>query len=70
LLFKEIVIPIKANRLLYIFAPYFMLFLAFTNWSTIPVDFLRDINFINSHISLLYTLAVSSLGVYGIIISG
>jgi NADH-quinone oxidoreductase subunit H len=70
LLFKEVVMPARSNRVLYVFAPYFMLFLAFVNWATIPVDIFREMNLINSHVGLLYTLAVSSLSVYGIIISG
>jgi len=68
LLVKEPVIPSPANKLLFILAPIYILFLSLLGWAVIPFSngvVLSDIN-----IGLLYSLAISSLGVYGIIISG
>lgn len=68
LLIKETVIPGIANKYLFMFSPIFVLFFALINWAVIPVgEFLvySDLN-----IGILYLFAVSSLNVYGIIISG
>lgn len=68
LIFKEPVIPNNANRLLFLFAPMLTFTLAMIGWAVIPVtnDFvIADIN-----VGVLYLLAISSLGVYGIIIAG
>jgi len=68
LLIKETVIPGIANKYLFIFAPIFVLFFALINWAVIPLgEFLvySDLN-----MGILYLFAVSSLNVYGIIISG
>jgi NADH-quinone oxidoreductase subunit H len=67
LLFKEIVIPAKSNRLLFFIGPVMVLVPAFLCWAVIPMDdgfVLADIN-----IGVLYVLAVSSLGVYGILLA-
>ncbi len=66
--FKEIVIPAGADKVLFIMAPVIALVMAFGAWAVIPVApgwVISDIN-----IGVLYVLAISSLGVYGIIIGG
>ena len=68
LLFKEIIIPANANRFLFLLAPVLALAPAFAAWAVIPADdwlVLADIN-----AGLLYVLAMTSLGVYGIIVAG
>lgn len=68
LLAKEIVVPQKANKLLFLFAPLLSFLLSFGIWCVIPFDYLLtlcDIDF-----SSLYIFALSSLNVYGMIISG
>jgi len=68
LLIKETVIPGIANKYLFIFAPIFVLFFALINWAVIPVG--EFIIYSDINIGILYLFAVSSLNVYGIIISG
>lgn len=68
LLFKEIVIPSGANRVLFVMAPTLALVPALATWAVIPFDdgvALADIN-----AGLLYVLALTSVGVYGVIIAG
>lgn len=68
LMLKEVIIPSGANKYLFIFAPMLTFILALIGWAVIPIgeDFvLADIN-----VGVLYILAVSSLGVYGVIIAG
>jgi NADH-quinone oxidoreductase subunit H len=68
LLLKESVIPTNANTFNFVFAPILTLFLSLTGWSVIPFSvtgFFVDIN-----LGILFIFAVSSLGVYGIILSG
>lgn len=68
LLFKEPIVPYKADRFLFLLAPIITFGLAMAGWAVIPLreEFvLADIN-----VGLLYLLAVSSLGVYGVIIAG
>ena len=65
---KETIIPASANRGLFIVAPVITFTVALVAWAVIPFDagwVLADIN-----VGLLYLLAISSLGVYGIIIAG
>lgn len=66
--FKEIVIPAGSDKFLFILAPIIGLVMAFAAWAVVPVApgwVISDIN-----IGVLYVLALSSLGVYGIIIGG
>jgi NADH-quinone oxidoreductase subunit H len=66
--FKEIVIPAGTDRTLFILAPLITLILAFVTWAVVPVApgwVIADLN-----VGLLYLFAMSSLGVYGIIIGG
>jgi NADH-quinone oxidoreductase subunit H len=68
LLVKEVVLPSNANKGLFLMAPVITFFISLMGWAVIPYSkysVLADIN-----IGLLYMLAISSLGVYGIIISG
>ena len=67
-IFKEIIIPASANKVIFILAPIVTMTLALVAWAVIPMseDFiLSDIN-----VGILYLFAVSSLGVYGIIMGG
>lgn len=68
LIVKEIIIPNKANKFLFIFAPLLTLFLSLLGWISIVFDLYTLIFNINS--SLLFILVVSSLGVYGILLAG
>lgn len=66
--FKEIIVPAGSDKFLFIAAPVITLVMAFLAWAVIPVApgwVISDIN-----IGVLYVLAISSLGVYGIIIGG
>lgn len=68
LLMKETVIPSGANPVLFLIAPALTFILAIIAWAVIPFDnglVLADIN-----VGILYLLAISSLGVYGIIVAG
>ncbi|MGH8496160.1 MAG: NADH-quinone oxidoreductase subunit NuoH [Gammaproteobacteria bacterium] len=68
LLIKEIVVPTRANRYLFLIAPLLSLIPAFAAWAVIPVSgtfVLADID-----AGLLYVLALTSLGVYGVILAG
>ena len=68
LIIKESIIPSSANQLLFIFAPILTLFLSLLGWAAIPVT--NYSSFLDINIGILYIFAISSLGVYGIIISG
>ncbi len=68
LLFKEVILPTKANRFLYYLAPMLTLVPALAAWSVIP--FSSKMVLSNANAGVLYLLAMTSLGVYGIIIAG
>jgi NADH-quinone oxidoreductase subunit H len=68
LLIKEPIIPSSANKFLFILAPIYILFISLLGWAVIP--FSESLVIADINIGLLYVLAISSLGVYGIIISG
>jgi NADH-quinone oxidoreductase subunit H len=68
LMFKEIIIPSDANKFLFLLAPIISLATALGAWAVIPFDAHLYISDVNA--SLLYILAVTSLGVYGVIIAG
>ena len=68
LMFKEIIIPTGANKILFLLAPMVMLAPALAAWAVFPFDVglvLADVN-----AGLLYIVALSSIGVYGVIIAG
>src|SRR5580658_9183068 len=68
MLFKETVIPAGSNRVLFLLAPMLTFGLALIAWAVIPVGdgwAIADIN-----VGLLYLFAISSLGVYGVVVAG
>jgi NADH-quinone oxidoreductase subunit H len=67
-IFKEVIIPSSSNKVIFILAPIITMTLALISWAVIPfsaTQVLADIN-----VGILYLFAVSSLGVYGIIMGG
>ena len=67
-IFKEIIIPAGANKVIFILAPVVTMSLALLAWAVIP--FGEDLFVTNINVGILYLFAVSSLGVYGIIMAG
>lgn len=68
LIVKETILPTKANKLVFVMAPMLTFMLALLGWAVIPLSedwVIADIN-----VGILYLFAVSSLGVYGIIMAG
>ena len=68
LLFKETILPARANRVVFVAAPMLTFILAMIGWAVIPFKegwVLADLN-----IGVLYLFAISSLGVYGVIMAG
>jgi NADH-quinone oxidoreductase subunit H len=68
LLFKEVIVPAKSNRFLFIIAPLLALIPALATWAVIPLNSWYVIADINA--GLLYVLALTSVGVYGVILAG
>jgi NADH-quinone oxidoreductase subunit H len=68
LLFKEVIQPAKAERVLYRLAPLLALAPAFAAWAVVPFDYRLVLS--NANAGLLYLLAMTSLGVYGVILAG
>jgi len=67
-IFKEIIIPAGANKIIFILAPIITLTLALVAWAVIP--FSNEMVLANINVGILYLFAVSSLSVYGIIMGG
>jgi NADH-quinone oxidoreductase subunit H len=67
-LFKEIIIPSSSNKVIFILAPIVTMTLALIAWAVIPFSATQVLSDIN--VGILYLFAVSSLGVYGIIMGG
>lgn len=68
LLVKELILPSSSNKLIFIISPLLTFFISMLGWSVIPYDkyaMLAELN-----IGIIYIFAISSLGVYGIILSG
>ena len=68
LLTKETIFPDKSNKFLFVLSPIITFTLALLAWAVIPIDYkvvLSDIN-----VGIMYIFAISSLGVYGIIMAG
>jgi len=68
LVLKETIIPSQANRVIFLLAPVMMFMLSLLGWAVIPVG--EGMVFADINIGVLYLFAISSLGVYGIIIAG
>jgi NADH-quinone oxidoreductase subunit H len=68
LIFKETIIPSGANKFLFVMAPCITFILALIAWAVIPVS--EGWVIANINVGVLYLFAISSLGVYGIIIAG
>ena len=68
LVFKEIVLPDKANKFIFFLAPVLSIGTAFAAWAVIP--FQNGVILANINAGLLYILALTSFGVYGVILSG
>ena len=67
-IFKEIIIPASANKVIFILAPIVTMTLALIAWAVIP--FSEELILSNINVGILYIFAISSLGVYGIIMGG
>src|SRR5689334_8508168 len=65
---KETIIPSSANRGLFIIAPIITFTMALVGWAVVP--FAPGVVLANINVGLLYLLAISSMGVYGVIIAG
>ncbi|UEM05859.1 NADH-quinone oxidoreductase subunit NuoH [Skermanella rosea] len=65
---KETVIPAGANRVVFVFAPMLTFLLSLIAWAVIPFD--TGMVLANINVGVLYLFAISSLGVYGIIMAG
>jgi NADH-quinone oxidoreductase subunit H len=68
LLFKEVIQPSSAQRTLFVLAPLIALAPAFAAWAVVPFD--AQVVLSNANAGLLYLLAMTSLGVYGVILAG
>ena len=67
-IFKEVIIPASSNKVIFILAPIITMTLAMIAWAVIP--FSETFVLANINVGILYIFAVSSLGVYGIIMGG
>jgi len=68
LLTKEVIVPSKANGVLYILAPVVTLMPALAAWAVVP--FGPEVVLANVNAGLLYVMAITSIGVYGVIVAG
>ncbi len=68
LMLKEVIIPSESNKALFLIAPVLTFTLALIGWAVIPFN--ETFYVANINVGVTYVLAISSLGVYGIIISG
>ena len=68
LFFKETILPTGANKIVFVIAPMLTFTLAIIGWAVIPFD--DGLVFADINVGILYLFAVSSLGVYGVIMSG
>jgi NADH-quinone oxidoreductase subunit H len=66
--FKEVIVPAGANKVLFVLGPLVTATLAFAAWAVVPVSAGWVVSNIN--VGILYLFAISSLGVYGVIIAG
>jgi NADH-quinone oxidoreductase subunit H len=68
LMFKEVILPSSASKFLFLLAPVMVLMPAMAAWAVIP--FQPDVVLADVNAGLLYVLAITSMGVYGVIIAG
>ena len=68
LLVKEVILPSNSNLSIFLLTPILTFSLALMNWAVIPFD--SHSFYLNINLSLLYLFAISSLAVYGILLSG
>lgn len=68
LMFKEVIIPTKSDKYLFLLAPILSIMPALAAWAVIPFD--RGVVLTDVNAGLLYVLALTSIGVYGVIIAG
>jgi len=68
LVFKEVIVPAGANRFLFVAAPMITLMAALAAWAVIP--FAPDVVLADVDAGLLYIMAITSVGVYGVIVAG
>ena len=68
LLLKEVIIPVRANKVLFVLAPALALIPAFATWAVIPLS--PELVISKADAGLLYLLSLTSMGVYGVIIAG
>ncbi|NVK22550.1 MAG: NADH-quinone oxidoreductase subunit NuoH [Kangiellaceae bacterium] len=68
LLMKEVIIPSGANKVLFLLAPILFIAPSFAAWAVVPFD--AELVLANTDVGLLYILAMTSIGVYGVIIAG
>jgi NADH-quinone oxidoreductase subunit H len=68
LLLKETIIPTHSSKIVFLFAPMLTFTLALLGWAVIPIS--SDFVIANINVGILYLFAISSLGVYGIIMAG
>ncbi|VAW51553.1 NADH-ubiquinone oxidoreductase chain H [hydrothermal vent metagenome] len=68
LMFKEVIIPTKSDKYLFLIAPVLSIMPALAAWAVIPFD--RGVVLTDVNAGLLYVLALTSIGVYGVIIAG
>jgi NADH-quinone oxidoreductase subunit H len=68
LMLKEVILPTASNKILFLLAPFITFLLALVAWAVIP--FSETWVIANINVGVMYLLATSSLGVYGIIIAG
>ncbi|KAL0263876.1 UNVERIFIED_CONTAM: hypothetical protein PYX00_011177 [Menopon gallinae] len=68
LIFKEIIIPSSANKMIFLLAPVISFVSAIVAWSVIPIGY--ELVFADINVGVLFLLAISSLGVYGVMMAG
>lgn len=68
LITKEVVVPSQANKILFIISPVVVLMPALAAWAVVP--FAPDVVLANVNAGLLYIMAITSVGVYGVIVAG
>ena len=69
LILKETVLPLESNSFIFLFAPYLIFFLALLNWLIIPLNSSLSLSELEGA-GILIIIAISELGIYGVIFSG